>query len=334
MADRDDPSQHSPRHEPVGTVAEETARLVEALGGWAQGLGVEQPRPGAAPPHRGNGASGEPNDGASREARDGASREARDGGSGEARNGGSGEPRAGTRPAGQCEHCGSPARAGEALACELCPSARASPCCGRCVLRPWSASPMSPPRSPGRSGTSPLSGAAGRARRSLHLVDSGCRTSTSTTRMTRGPTPRRPGPTRPTRIRAARRVQHRDGHDRTRHRRHQDRCRPGLGERSDPRRGAPRHPRAGPRPHRPRGGRSRARARRRHHGDRRRRRCGLCGLRQPHWLARALRAQPRVARRAAQAAPGGPRGLPRHHRQRRQRGGVGRVPLRRRPGGR
>ena len=121
MADRDDPSQHSPRHEPVGTVAEETARLVEALGGWAQGLGVEQPRPGAAPPHRGNGASGEPNDGASREARDGASREACDGGSGEARNGGSGEPRAGTRPAGQCEHCGSPARAGEALACELCP---------------------------------------------------------------------------------------------------------------------------------------------------------------------------------------------------------------------
>ena len=89
MADRDDPSQHGPRHEPVGTVAEETARLVEALGGWAQGLGAEQPPPATAPPHTGNG--------------------------------GSGEPVAGTRTAEQCGHCGSPARAGEALACELCP---------------------------------------------------------------------------------------------------------------------------------------------------------------------------------------------------------------------
>lgn len=129
MADRDDPSQHSPRHEPVGTVAEETARLVEALGGWAQGLGAEQPRPAAAPPHTGNGGSGEPRAGASREARDGASREAHNGESGEPRDrasrdprdGGAGEPVAGTGTAEQCGHCGSPARAGEALACELCP---------------------------------------------------------------------------------------------------------------------------------------------------------------------------------------------------------------------
>ena len=129
MADRDDPSQPSPRHEPVGTVAEETARLVEALGGWAQGLGAEQPRPAAAPPHTGKGGSGEPHDGASREAhnggsgepRDRASRDPRGGASRDPRDGGSGEPVAGTRTAEQCEHCGSPARAGEALACELCP---------------------------------------------------------------------------------------------------------------------------------------------------------------------------------------------------------------------
>jgi hypothetical protein len=81
--------------EPVGTVAEETARLVEALGGWAEGLR------GPAGDHPGTDRPDEP--AAAPEAdRPGA-------------------PGAGTRQTTRCEHCGVASRAGEALACQLCP---------------------------------------------------------------------------------------------------------------------------------------------------------------------------------------------------------------------
>ena len=84
MADQDS------RHEPVGSVAEETARLVEALGGWAHGMATDlRPAPGAGEPGGGEAAAGRP------------------------------EP--GTRHTDRCEQCGSTARAGEAAACQLCP---------------------------------------------------------------------------------------------------------------------------------------------------------------------------------------------------------------------
>lgn len=75
-------ADHSPRTEPVGTVAEETARLVEALGDWARSATAgEAAQPEEAAPDQ-----------------------------------------AGTRHTPGCERCGgtSPA-AGEAIACQLCP---------------------------------------------------------------------------------------------------------------------------------------------------------------------------------------------------------------------
>jgi hypothetical protein len=88
VADRD---HRNERREPVGTVAEETARLVEAFGDWAQGLGADQPRPAAAP-----------------------SPPTEDGGP-------AGEREAGTRHTQPCQHCGSVPRPGEAVVCQLCP---------------------------------------------------------------------------------------------------------------------------------------------------------------------------------------------------------------------
>jgi hypothetical protein len=89
-------ADHGSGREAVGTVAEETARLVEALGDWAQGFGAdesERARPGA--------------DGA-RPGAQGARPGADD---------------AGERPAqtSRCEHCGVSSRAGEAITCQLCP---------------------------------------------------------------------------------------------------------------------------------------------------------------------------------------------------------------------
>lgn len=96
--------------EPVGSVAEETVRLVEALGGWAEGLRV----------HDGDGAHDD-------RARDGDG--AHDSGAayerpraeGERAGGGNDERQAGTRHTTRCEHCGASSRAGEAVACQLCP---------------------------------------------------------------------------------------------------------------------------------------------------------------------------------------------------------------------
>ena len=104
--------------EPVGSVAEETARLVEALGGWAEGL--RSPAPAAAPdgadtsgPGRSGAEQGGEPPGGQRTSR------SADGG-GPPRSGANAEE-AGTRHTVRCEHCGVASRAGEALACQLCP---------------------------------------------------------------------------------------------------------------------------------------------------------------------------------------------------------------------
>lgn len=95
--------------EPVGSVAEETARLVEALGGWAEGL--RPPAPAAAP------SDAERTDAANTH---GQRSERNEGGGAPPRSGG-GTDEAGTRHTVRCEHCGVASRAGEALACQLCP---------------------------------------------------------------------------------------------------------------------------------------------------------------------------------------------------------------------
>ena len=81
--------------EPVGSVAEETARLVEALGGWADGLRAQHgdDHPDADPAH--TDADAADADAADADAAD-------------------------ADPA-RCEHCGVSSRAGEARACRLCP---------------------------------------------------------------------------------------------------------------------------------------------------------------------------------------------------------------------
>jgi hypothetical protein len=98
--------EHDTRREPVGTVAEETARLVEALGGWAQqvadGHGAAAAHD-AAPGAHGGAPHGDP---------------AHAPGDTGPTPGGAPAPGGGTS---HCEACGSPARAGEALACQLCP---------------------------------------------------------------------------------------------------------------------------------------------------------------------------------------------------------------------
>lgn len=87
--------QSRQEREPVGSVAEETARLVEALGGWAEGL--RGPHDDAAPAGSGPPADAGPDEG--RPDREDAAGGAAD----------------------RCEHCGGTSRAGEALACRLCP---------------------------------------------------------------------------------------------------------------------------------------------------------------------------------------------------------------------
>jgi hypothetical protein len=87
---------HDRRREPVGSVAEETARLVEALGGWAQGVATDHR---SAPGARAQGTGDVP-------------------GAGDVPGG---RHEAGRPQTGRCEQCGSTTRAGEAAACQLCP---------------------------------------------------------------------------------------------------------------------------------------------------------------------------------------------------------------------
>lgn len=77
---------------PVGSVAEEAARLLDALGGWAATAGYAAPPGGTAE------ASG---DQANEPADQGAAPEEHD--------------------AGHCPTCGADRRTGEAVACQLCP---------------------------------------------------------------------------------------------------------------------------------------------------------------------------------------------------------------------
>ena len=110
--------------EPVGSVAEETARLVEALGGWAEGLRAQHAgtrsdadnRPDAAP------AGARPGDGPTDDGPtdDGPT----DDGPPDDEHPDHGRPGHGDAARGdtaRCEHCGVSSRAGEALACRLCP---------------------------------------------------------------------------------------------------------------------------------------------------------------------------------------------------------------------
>jgi len=78
---------------PVGTVAEEAARLLDALGGWAATAGYAAQR---APRHT-DGSSG------------GATDPAADAG----------------HPAGHCDRCGAADGAGQAVVCSLCPVCQA-----------------------------------------------------------------------------------------------------------------------------------------------------------------------------------------------------------------
>lgn len=106
-------ADHSTRTEPVGTVAEETARLVEALGDWARSATAGD---AAQPGH-----SAQPDESAPDQADpagrgDDAAHAAQPGG------GSAAEDQAGTRHTTGCERCGGTGlAAGEAIACQLCP---------------------------------------------------------------------------------------------------------------------------------------------------------------------------------------------------------------------
>jgi hypothetical protein len=110
--------------EPVGSVAEETARLVEALGGWAEGLRAQHADDGAAhtaPTGRPDREPGPTDPGPSDE-------EPSDAGPSDGEPAHAGPTDAGPSDGGagagttaRCEHCGVSSRAGEALACRLCP---------------------------------------------------------------------------------------------------------------------------------------------------------------------------------------------------------------------
>ena len=100
-------ADHSTRTEPVGTVAEETARLVEALGDWARSATTGE---AAQPEHSVPDRAGDAGRG------DDAAEAAQPGG------GSAAEDQAGTRHTPGCERCGgSGPAAGEAIACQLCP---------------------------------------------------------------------------------------------------------------------------------------------------------------------------------------------------------------------
>jgi hypothetical protein len=101
--------------EPVGSVAEETARLLEALGGWAEGLGVPAGEASAAD-HDVADHDVADHDVADHDAADHDDEAAADPGADRADG-----HAAGARPTTRCEHCGVSSRAGEALACQLCP---------------------------------------------------------------------------------------------------------------------------------------------------------------------------------------------------------------------
>lgn len=105
--------------EPVGSVAEETARLVEALGGWAEGLRAQHAdaRPDAdaradAEPADAEPAGARPDDRQPDEGRpaDGQRHDRRPG-----------HEDASGGDTARCEHCGVSSRVGEAQACRLCP---------------------------------------------------------------------------------------------------------------------------------------------------------------------------------------------------------------------
>lgn len=117
-------ADHSTRTEAVGTVAEETARLVEALGDWARSATAgeaAQPEHPARPQHPAQPDQAAPDQAAPDQTGDAgrgddAAEAARPGG------GGAAADQAGTRHTPGCERCGGtgPA-AGEAIACQLCP---------------------------------------------------------------------------------------------------------------------------------------------------------------------------------------------------------------------
>jgi hypothetical protein len=100
--------------EPVGTVAEETARLLEALGGWAEGVRGQEEEPSS---YAASATPGGDRDGAT----GAAPGDERDGAAGTDEQQAQGGRQAGDRPTARCEHCGVSSRAGEALACQLCP---------------------------------------------------------------------------------------------------------------------------------------------------------------------------------------------------------------------
>jgi hypothetical protein len=85
---------------PVGSVAEEAARLLDALGGWAARAGY------AAEPGRRH--TAEPGTRHTADSADGATAQAE-----------TGHPAA--HPSGHCEKCGAADGAGQAVVCRLCP---------------------------------------------------------------------------------------------------------------------------------------------------------------------------------------------------------------------
>jgi len=108
-----------PGHPPVGTVAEEAARLLDALGGWASTQG--HAAPGHAGDHEEDAAEG------STRADDSTRSDDSTRADGSTRSGGQG---ASGQEAGHCPHCGAANGAGAALTCQWCPV-----CQGLALLR-------------------------------------------------------------------------------------------------------------------------------------------------------------------------------------------------------
>lgn len=121
MVEQSRPKRARQEREPVGSVAEETARLVEALGGWAEGLreqhGDGHPDPGHTDPAHTSATDADATDA------DATATDATDADPVGARQdtGQQGDEGAAAGNTSRCEHCGVSSRAGEALACRLCP---------------------------------------------------------------------------------------------------------------------------------------------------------------------------------------------------------------------
>jgi hypothetical protein len=100
----------------VGTVAQEAARLLDALGGWAATAGYAAPPPSRHTPDAGGETTGgeAPGD----EARAGEAPGAEAPGRWE-------ETPSSGHPAGHCEKCGAADGAGQAVVCRLCPVCQA-----------------------------------------------------------------------------------------------------------------------------------------------------------------------------------------------------------------